>query len=382
MKYFHWDLHERLDEIRQEGLYRQLDPPRGVDFCSNDYLGLSQDPKFLKAILDRLESAGPSPFSPTSSRLLRGNTSEHLRIEKRLAQFKGAEAALIFPTGYQANIGLLTALLSPEDRVLSDAHNHASIIDGLRLSRCRKIIFPHLNTQAVEEALQKPHSGRTFLVTESLFSMDGDMAPLTHYGKLLQSHGAYLIVDDAHATGLYGEERGSGLTEHCGMEKQAVATISTFGKALGLFGAFVAGSRSLIEFLINECRPFIFTTATPPVLLLGIEAALDSVHNQPERRQQVCRLADRLRLQLSQGELDTLGSCGPIVPVLIGDNNRTVEVALRLQSGGFDVRAIRPPTVPPNTARLRISVHADHTEDEIDQLATATVEVTRQLFDK
>ncbi len=367
------ELERELEKIRSQNLYRSLTPPKGLDFCSNDYLGLSRDPDFRTAILEKLEqAAGPNSVSSPASRLLRGNTSLHQALEQRLSGFKGTEAALIFPTGFQTNIGVLTALVGNQDRVLSDAQNHASIIDGLRLSGCQKIVFPHLDLGAVEEALSQPHpEGKTFLLTESLFSMDGDIAPLETYAALAKKYEAYLIVDDAHAVGVFGEERGSGLTERFGVEKRALAIVSTFGKAFGLFGAFVAGPQVVIDYLINRCRSFIFTTAVPPLLLYGVEAGLDLLDAQPERRKRVCLLADRLRQPFKEAGLDTLQSAGPIVPVVLGKSERALTVAQRLQKKGFDVRAIRPPTVAPGTARLRISVHADHTEQQIDQLAEA-----------
>ena len=381
MKVLLQELEEELEKIRSQNLYRTLTDPQGLDFCSNDYLGLSRDPSFRAAILEKLEQAtGREQVSSPASRLLRGNTPRHQALERRLSSFKGTEAALVFPTGYQTNIGVLTALVGSRDRVLSDAQNHASIIDGLRLSGCQKIVFPHLDSAAVEEALIQPHpEGKTFLVTESLFSMDGDVAPLETYAELAEKNEAYLIVDDAHAVGVFGDERGSGLTESFGVEERALAIVSTFGKALGLFGAFVAGPQVLIDYLVNRCRSFIFTTAVPPLLLYGVEAALDLVDAEPERRQQVCLLADRLRQRFKEAGLDTLESAGPILPVVLGKSEPALAVAQRIQKKGFDVRAIRPPTVAPGTARLRISVHADHTEEQIDRLAEAVVESVNSI---
>lgn len=375
------ELERELEKIRGQNLYRSLTPPKGLDFCSNDYLGFSRDPRFRTAILEKLSQAtGPDSVSSPASRLLRGNTSRHQALEQRLSGFKGTEAALIFPTGYQTNIGVFTALVRSQDRVLSDAQNHASIIDGLRLSGCQKIVFPHLDLEAVEEALIRPHpEGKTFLVTESLFSMDGDVAPLETYAELAKKYEAYLIVDDAHAVGVFGEERGSGLTERFGVEKRALAIVSTFGKAFGLFGAFVAGPQVVIEYLINRCRSFIFTTAVPPLLLYGVEAGLDLLDAEPERRKRVCLLADRLRQRFKKSGLDTLQSAGPIVPVVLGKSERALAVAQCLQEKGLDVRAIRPPTVEPETARLRISVHADHTEQQIDQLAEAVEKAVNKI---
>lgn len=369
MNPFPEELRARLDAIRANGLYRALIPPEGLDFSSNDYLGLSNDSR-LRTAMERELQAGS--LSAPASRLLRGNTPGHERLEARLAQFKGSEAALLFPSGYQANIGLLTALLRRDDVAVSDEQNHASIIDGLRLSGCRVETFPHLETAAVDAKLaERPERGRVFLVTESLYSMDGDVAPLDRYADLATKHGANLIVDDAHATGLYGERRGSGLVEHYGVERRITAAVSTCGKALGLCGAFVTGSAVLIDYLVNRARPFIFSTAQPPVLLAAIHAALDIVESEPGRRDRVLMLAARLRRRLVNGGVDCLRSTGPIVPVILGDSGLAVRVARGVRSRGFDVRAVRPPAVRPRTARLRVSVHADHTEEQIDHLAEA-----------
>jgi 8-amino-7-oxononanoate synthase len=303
----------------------------------------------------------------------------HARLERRLADWKGTGAALLFPSGYQANVGLLSALVTRDDRAISDAANHASLIDGLRLSGCERTIVPHLDLAAIERELKKPFPGRTFLVTESLFSMDGDVAPLDRYAGLAERHGALLTVDDAHATGLFGDARGSGLAERYGVERRALAIVSTLGKAVGVGGAFVAGPRRLVDYLVQRCRTFLFTTAPPPLLLYAIETALDRLEAEPERRRRVLSLAARLRERLAEAGLgerissETIG--GPIVPVVLGDNERAMTVAAELTRRGFDVRAVRPPTVPEGTARLRISVHADRTEEEIDALVAALAEV-------
>jgi 8-amino-7-oxononanoate synthase len=365
------DLGRRLADLAGEGLDRALRLPAGVDFSSNDYLGLARDPGLRAALLARLAAlpAG-EPLGAPASRLLRGHTALHAALERRLAAWKGTEAALLFASGYQANVGLLTALLGPADRGLSDAGNHASLIDGLRLAGCRRVVYPHLDLPAVERELARPHpGGRTWLVTESLFSMDGDAAPLDRYAELAARHGAELIVDDAHATGLFGEARGSGLCEQLGVERRAAAIVSTLGKALGLAGAFVAGPRVLVDYLVNRCRAFVFSTAPPPLLLHAVDAALDLLAAEPQRRRRVLALAERLRRRLAALGAGRPGGAGPIVPLILGDNRRALAAAERLAARGFDVRAIRPPTVPPGTARLRVSVHADHSEAEIDALA-------------
>lgn len=410
------ELAGRLAELTGQGLARSLRVAAGLDFSSNDYLGLARDPALRAALAARLAALPPGePLGAPASRLLRGHTRLHADLERRLATWKGTEAALLFGSGYQANVGLLSALLGPRDRAISDALNHASLIDGLRLAGCRRVIVPHLDLAAVERELARPHpEGRTFLVTESLFSMEGDVAPLDHYADLAARHGAELIVDDAHATGLYGEARGSGLCEAFAVERRVAAVVSTLGKAVGLSGAFVAGPRVLVDYLVNRCRAFVFTTAPPPLLLHAIDAALDCIAAEPWRRRRALELAGRLRRRLREhgvlpvdgGEQPrgaegfggtgfvagaevardpggsgaaasatavaaAAGGAGPIVPLLLGDNARAVAAAERLAALGFDVRAIRPPTVPPGTARLRVSVHADHSEAEIDALAAA-----------
>jgi 8-amino-7-oxononanoate synthase len=375
------ELAARLAAATAQGLARALRVAAGIDFCSNDYLGLAADPRLRAAVAARLAAlpAG-EPLGAPASRLLRGETAVHAALERRLAALKGTEAALLFPSGYQANVGLLTALLGPSDRALSDAANHASLIDGLRLAGCRRVIFPHLDLATVERELRRPHpGGRTFVVTESLFSMDGDLAPLDRYAALAARHGAELIVDDAHATGLFGETRGSGLCEALGVERQVTAIVSTLGKAVGLAGAFVAGSRTLVEYLVNRCRPFVFTTAPPPLLLHGVDAALDLLAAEPRRRMQALGLADRLRRRLEALGLGRPPGGGPIVPVVLGDNRRALAAADRLAAAGFDVRAVRPPTVPPGTARLRISVHANHSAAEVDALAAAIADAVAAL---
>jgi 8-amino-7-oxononanoate synthase len=367
------ELAGRLKALAGEGLGRSLRLPSGIDFCSNDYLGLARDPALRAVLLARLAALPEdAALGAPASRLLRGHTQLHAALERRLAAFKGTEAALLFASGYQANVGLLSALLEPRDRALSDALNHASLIDGLRLAGCRRVIFPHLDLAAVEAELGRPHpGGRTFLVTESLFSMDGDVAPLGRYAELAARHDAELIVDDAHATGLFGEARGSGLCEVFGVERQVAAVVSTLGKAVGLAGAFVAGPQVLVEYLVNRCRAFVFTTAPPPLLLHALDAALDLMSAEPRRRRRTLGLAERLRARLEALGLGRPPGAGPIVPLLVGDNRAALAAAERLAALGFDVRAIRPPTVPPGTARLRVSVHADHTEAQIDALAEA-----------
>lgn len=374
LKEFERHLRTHVERLRDQEQYRQLEDGQGVDFTSNDYLGLSTHPELRRRLAARLKKTD-APIGAPGARLLRGNTATHRRLEERLARFKGTEDALLFPSGYQANIGVLTTLIGPRDRVLWDQLNHASIIDGLRLSGPKKTVFPHLDVDALRAEAAQPHPrGRTFLVTESYYSMDGDVAPLDTYAELAEEYDLGLIVDDTHATGCFGDARGSGLCEHFGVETAVVAITMTFGKALGLSGACVCAPRGIIEYLVNRCRSFIFTTASAPLLAEAVEIALDLVAEEPERRKQAHHLAARLRSGLRERGFDCLDSQGPIVPVLLGENSRALAVARELQLRGHDVRAIRPPTVPDGTARLRISVHANHTEAEVDRLVEALAE--------
>lgn len=362
----------RLAELRAAGLDRSLARPRGVDFSSNDYLGLSRHARVREGLL---AACAHGPVAAPASRLLRGNLAEHEALEARLAAFKGTEAALLFPSGYQANLAVFSALVEPGDLVVSDEQNHASIIDGLRLARCTKRIYPHGDLGAAARALRERAAGqRAFLVTESYFSMDADVADLAAAADLADREDAVLIVDDAHATGLWGEARASGLCEHCGVERRAGVIISTLGKALGLWGAFVAGPSLAVEYLLQRARPFIFSTAPSPLLCAGAHATLDVLAAEPERRARVFDLANRLRGALQARDLDTLQSVGPIVPVVLGANERALAVASAVRDRGFDVRAIRPPSVAAGTARLRLAVHADHSDVEIDALARAVAE--------
>ncbi len=370
MKNFLEELGERLDDLSRCGLERRLVVGSGVDFASNDYLGLGKDAAFRDAVLAAIQECPIDTFSSPASRLLSGNSREHEQVEARFAAFKGCEAALLFSSGYTANLAVLASLIGPDDTVLSDEQNHASIIDGLRLSRCHKQIFRHLDLSHIEELLKRKEQtpGRTFIVTETLFSMDGDIAPIDDYAALAERYNAELILDDAHATGVFSVERGAGLAKVANAARKPLAIVSTFGKAFALGGAMVTGSRVMIDYLVSRARPFIFTTAPVPFLARAMNVSLDFVAQGVNRRRHLLALADKTRKLLRRGGFDCLNSSGPIIPVILGDNATATSVAAAIQRGGFDVRAIRPPSVAPGTARLRLSLHADHTDDQIAAL--------------
>jgi 8-amino-7-oxononanoate synthase len=347
----------RLGDLGRGGLRRELRPPSGVDLCSNDYLGLAAHPRVKERMA---RAACQEGCGSTGSRLLRGERQAFSALERRFARFQGSARALYFSSGYLANLGVLAALAEPGDVIFSDASNHASLIDGMRLSRARRVIFPHNDAGALAKLLrQDAGGGQKFVVAESLFSMEGDFAPLGEYAALCQETGAELIVDEAHATGVWGE-RGQGLAP-----PGAFLSIHAAGKALGVCGAFVAGPEWAIEYLMQSARTFAFSTAAPPAVAAAIDAALDVVEAEPERRARVRQLSRYLRRRLGMaGE-------SQILPLVLGDNARAAAAAAALQDAGFDLRAIRPPTVPAGTARLRISVNAGLTEDLLDRFADA-----------
>jgi 8-amino-7-oxononanoate synthase len=357
-----------IHELEADGLRRTLKVPAGIDFSSNDYLGLATHPLVKQRMAEAVMIDG---CGSTGSRLLRGNRESFTRVEQRFAEFKGTEAALYFGSGYAANVGVFSTFVERHDLVFSDEHNHASIIDGIRLSRAKRIKFPHRDIDGVAHLLRSAPSGvQKFLVTESLFSMDGDFAPLSDYQSLCHETDTALIVDEAHAVGIYGNH-GSGYVEHIGREDQVFLTINTAGKALGVSGAFVAGPQWAIDFLIQRARPFIFSTAPPPPVAAALEASLDVIRDEPERRLRLLENACRLRRLLDDSGLNIPVSNSQIIPVVLGDNQRATYAAEELQREGFDVRALRPPTVPAGTARLRVTVNAGLDESTLIRFALA-----------
>jgi 8-amino-7-oxononanoate synthase len=359
-----------MRSLDEGGLRRTLHPPAGIDLSSNDYLGLATDPRITAAMAAAVAREGAGS---TGSRLLRGERDSFAALERRFAAFKGTERALYFSSGYLANIAVMTTFAEAGDVVLSDQHNHASLIDGMRLSTARKEIIPHNDIAAVRRTVQWEAGragGERFIVVESLFSMDGDEAPLEDYADLCRRNGAHLIVDEAHAVGIYGA-RGSGLIEEHGIAEDVFLSVNTAGKALGVAGAFVAGPAWAIEYLIQRARPFIFSTAPPPAVAAALDASLSVVEGEPQRRHHVRDLAATLRRRLIAAGIPIGSGWSHIIPVHIGENRAAVAVAELLQRDGFDVRAIRPPTVPPGTARLRVSVNANLTDDAVEQFVTS-----------
>jgi glycine C-acetyltransferase/8-amino-7-oxononanoate synthase len=367
-----------LDKTRAEGLYRtlrnvtsaqgpriQLDGREFLNFSSNDYLALANDPVVKQAGMDAMGMYG---VGAGASRLVSGNLQPYEDLERGLAAFKAKEAALIFSSGYAANVGTITALVGVDDAVILDKLDHASIIDGARQSGATIRVYPHKNLKKLEAILHQSGSfRRTMIVTETVFSMDGDLAPLAEIVQLKEKYGAWLMIDEAHATGLYAKNR-RGLAEAAGVEDKIDVTLGTLSKALGCVGGFVVGSQVLIDFLRNRARSLIYSTALPPALCAAAAAAVDFVmseHGQ-ERRDRLWR-----NVSLMKNGLSALGiqneSRSPIIPMIIGDGATTVEMSQRLYERGIFVPAIRFPTVPKGKARLRVTVTAAHEPRDIEQ---------------
>lgn len=360
----------RLRELERRHQRRHLATPQGIDLNSNDYLGLAHDPRLRQAVAAAVAQA--ERVGGTASRLLSGHCAAWEQLEQAFARFVGAEAALYFTTGYGANLGLLTALLEPDDVVFSDAANHASLIDGIRLAGVRRFVYPHGDLAALERLLveQGDGGGARVIVTESVFSMDGDCAPLEELAALAQRYQAVLVVDEAHAVGVLGRQ-GRGLLADSPAREVVVATIYTCGKALASAGAFVCGSRLLVDYLINHARTLIFSTAAPPYLARQLETALELAQAAEAERQWLREASGWLRAELRAAGLHTPPGHSPIVPVLLGSNEAAVAFAAALHREGFWVRPIRPPTVPAGTARVRLSLTARLDRATLERLVQA-----------
>jgi 8-amino-7-oxononanoate synthase len=365
---------EDLGSLASRGLRRFLEPldsPQGplvrlggetlVNFASNDYLGLAASPTVRAAAVAALELHG---VGTGASRLVVGDTVAHQRLEARLAAFERAEAALLFNSGYAANVGTLQALVGPEDAVFSDALNHASLIDGCRLSRARVVVYPHADVEALERALASTPARRRLVVTDSVFSMDGDCAPLREIVDVCRAHGAGLLVDEAHATGILGS-RGAGLCEALGLEGAVDVRMGTLSKALGGMGAYICASRAVVELVLNRARPLVFSTSLPAALCAAAEAAVDIVEHDDDLRARLWRNIHRF----AKG-LRSLGfpaePRGAIFPVILGEPEHAIAASRALRARGLLVKAIRPPTVPEGTSRLRFCLSAAHTEGQVD----------------
>ena len=364
-----------LESLERKHLLRGLVAINGVDFTSNDFLGLRGSPTIRKAVIGALEDG--VPIGSGGSRLLRGNSPEHVELEHKAAALFKCDKALYFASGFLANFAVLTTLPKRHDLIVFDELSHASIREGISSSFAKSVKVPHNDADAVERVLSKWYPTRlnrtiAWIVVESLYSMDGDFAPLSDLLQIAERYGAMLMVDEAHATGVWGE-RGHGLTERFEGHDQLIA-IHTCGKALGVAGGLVCGSRILIDFMVNKSRSFIYSTAPPPINAVAVSAALDLVETDIRRREQLQRLIEFANQKIEQ-QFGVKGSGSQIIPFIVGDDQQALRVAKAMQEAGFDVRAIRPPTVPEGTARLRISITLNVSESEISMFFDTLYEV-------
>jgi 8-amino-7-oxononanoate synthase len=347
-----------------------------LNLSSNDYLGLAQDPRIIGAAQAAAAQWGAGAGA---SRLVVGHLALHEAVEAKLAEFKDTEAAVIFPTGYMANVGTIAALVGPGDVVFGDRLNHASIYDGIKLSGAAFKRFRHRDLNRLEQLLQEAGSARRRLViTDSVFSVDGDLAPLRDLVALKARYGAWLMIDEAHATGVLGA-KGSGLAEALGVTRGVDVHMGTFSKALGSQGGYVAGDRRLVDYLHNRARSFIYSTALAPPVLGAIDQALEIVMAEPERRLYLSRESEDFRQALLAAGLDLLGSETQIIPVLVGANDRALEFAARLKDQGLMAVALRPPTVPPGRARVRFSLSAAHSRQDLRRARETIVAEARTM---
>ena len=369
---------EQLAELRRAGLHRRLRVIEGAQgprvlldgaevllLCSNNYLGLADHPKVRAAAGDAAQRYGAGAGA---SRLISGTMSLHRMLEARLAAFKGSPAALLFGSGYLANNAVVSTLAGPGEVVFSDELNHASIIDGCRLSRAETFVYRHRDPEHLEWGIGQAGSRARLIVTDGVFSMDGDIAPLPELVELAKRHGCLLAVDEAHGTGALGPG-GRGAVAAAGLSGEVDVIVGTLGKALGGYGAYVCGSRELVELLVNVARPFIFSTAPPPPSVGAALAALELLEDRPGMVEQLRRNAAILREALSNQGLGAVGSRTQIVPVMVGDARRAMALCERTLEGRVFAQAIRPPTVPAGTSRLRLTVMANHRADDLRRAA-------------
>lgn len=352
-----------------------LDGRKVLCFASNNYLGLAADPAVIEASANALRQGGASA---SASPLISGHMDHHENLEAEIAAWLGCEAALVFGSGYHANIGLIAALAQQGDAVFSDAWNHASLIDGCRLARATVRIFAHGDLDDLEDKIRETPARRRLIVSDSVFSMDGDLAPLDGLVELAEKYDAWLMLDEAHAMGVFGDE-GGGLAASLGLGERVHMRMGTLGKALGSYGAFVAGSRALIELLVNRARSYVFSTALPPAVIGAARAAVRAARKDVSRRENLWRNARRLHDGLSDAGLRLQPLDSTIVPVLLGEPGTALRVAVRAMDDGVWAPAIRPPTVPRGTARLRLTPMATHTDEHIDRAVRVLTCAAREV---
>jgi len=382
------DIAGRLEELRESGLHRRLRPIEGAQgprvrldgrevllLCSNDYLGLAAEPQVREAAAGAAMRWGAGAGS---SRLISGSMEPHRLLEERLARFKGYERAVLFGSGYLANTGTIPALAGRGEVVFSDQLNHASIVDGCRLSRAETFVYRHRDVEHLAWGLGEAGDRAALIVTDGVFSMDGDVAPLEQLATLARRHRCRLMVDEAHATGALGPG-GRGSVAAAGLSGEVDVVMGTLGKALGSYGAYVCASRELAEYLVNTARPFVFSTAPPPPVLAAALAALELLEAEPQRVERLRANAATLRSALAAEGLPVGGSATQIVPLEVGEAGQAMALCERLLERGVFVQGIRPPTVPPGSSRLRFSAMATHDADDLRDAARQAGAAAREL---
>ncbi len=355
--------HRRLVESAR-GPLLEVDGAQKLSFCSNDYLGLAGDPRIAEALCEGARRWGTGAGA---SHLVSGHHCIHEELEQRLAAFVGAPRALLFSSGYLANLAIITTLATPSCEVFADRLNHASLNDAMLLSRTRFRRYPHCDPDALEEQLSRSRAPEKLVVTDAVFSMDGDIAPLDRLFELCDRHDAWLVVDDAHGFGVLGGS-GAGSLSHFNLDSPRIVYMGTLGKAAGVSGAFVAAADPVIELLIQQARSYIYTTASPPALAAALIKSLELIAEESWRRERLARLAGQLAATLRPPRWQPVRSTTPIQPLIVGTNMEAVALSESLAAAGILVPAIRPPTVPEGTARLRISLSAAHSEHDVKQL--------------
>ncbi|MFH1854619.1 MAG: 8-amino-7-oxononanoate synthase [Candidatus Omnitrophota bacterium] len=374
-------LQQELDELRKLGLFKEMkriDSAQGpvvkidgrevILFSSNNYLGLANHPEVIKAQIDAVKEFGAGSCA---SRLISGNMSLHEELEREIADFKNTERSIVFPTGYMTNVGAISSLVREDDLVICDKLNHASIFDGVRLSRARLRVYPHKNLRKLEEILKKETAyKKKLIITDGVFSMDGDIAPIPDLARIAKKFSAMLMIDDAHAAGVLGET-GRGTCEHFGIKEGVDIQMGTLSKAFGSLGGYIAGSRSLVEYIRNRARSFIYTTGLPPAIVSGCIKAIEIAIKDKDLRKRLWQNAERFKTGLKGLGFDTMGSETQIVPVLTGDVSSTMRTAERLFDMGIFAPGVRPPTVPKNKCRIRVSIMATHKDTHIDKAIDA-----------
>ncbi|VAX36793.1 8-amino-7-oxononanoate synthase [hydrothermal vent metagenome] len=380
---------KELGDLGQKDLKRILRPQEGsqgrtifiegkevLNFCSNNYLGLASDKRLCDAAKAVMEEQG---FGAGASRLVCGNMPAHQQLEHAIANFKGAEACLLFSSGYMANVGIISSLFGRGDIIFSDKFNHASIIDGILLSRAVFKRYPHRNMGVLEKMLKasKGHQ-RKVIITDSVFSMDGDIAPLDQIVALAQEYDCLVMIDEAHALGMMGK-KGKGLAEHFNVEDKIDIQMGTLSKAAGSFGAYCCGSKALIEILINKARSFIYTTGLPPSVAAASQKAIEIIRQEDHLRTQLWEKTCYVQAALKQMGFNTMDSQTPIIPILVGEAKTSVQFSKRLLEEGFFISAIRPPTVPRDTARLRLTIMVMHTQEDLDYLLGKFQKIGKEL---